>query len=229
MWCKMSNLELGTRIPMIIKPAGGSGSGGAGGPGGVAASKGSRSSALAEAVDLFPTLSELAGLTIDRNQPEYADLGGVSLAPVFRDPAAQVKDVAMSQFPRCFQNNTHYTGAKPGDENNRTTSWETMSDCHWTQRGHIDFMGYKMRTANFSVTQWFSWNGTALRANYDDVVGVELYDHSTDDGMAPAAFDDFENVNLAGNPKYVDVEKSLRARQILEIQKWITPNPVAHA
>ena len=149
-------------------------------------------------------------------------MGGTSLVPVFKDPTAEVKHATLSQFPRCFQNNTHFKGGKPGDENNRTSSWESMSDCHWTEREHLDFMGYKMRTANFSVTQWFSWNGTSLRANYDDVVGVELYDHNADDGMAPAAFDDFENVNLAGNPKYAVVEKSLRARQILEIQKWIT-------
>jgi hypothetical protein len=46
-----------------------------------------------------------------------------------------VKDVTISQFPRCWQNNTHYEdGPKPGDENNRTASWESMSDCHWTDR-----------------------------------------------------------------------------------------------
>jgi iduronate 2-sulfatase len=213
MWCKMSNLELGTRIPMIISAPFMDGA------------AGTRSSALAEAVDLYPTLSELAGLSIDRAQPGYADLGGVSLAPVFRDAAATVKDVAMSQFPRCWQNNTHYTGRSPGDEKNHTSSWETMSDCHWTQREHLDYMGYKMRTLNFSVTQWFAWNGSALRPDYDHVVGVELYDHAGDNGMAPAAFDDFENVNLAGNAAYASIEAELRARQIEEIKRWITPNP----
>eukprot|EP01050_Picozoa_sp_SAG11_P020411 SAG11_NODE_3434_length_2450_cov_1.447044_2_plen_50_part_00 len=34
-----------------------------------------------------------------------------------------------------------HTGGKPGDENNRTVSWESMSDCHWTDRAHIDYMG----------------------------------------------------------------------------------------
>jgi len=212
MWCKMSNSELGTRIPMLISAPF------------MAGAAGTRSYALAEAVDLYPTLSELAGLSIDRSLPEYANLGGVSLAPIFADPRATVKDIAMSQFPRCWQNNTHHTGKKPGDENNRTSSWETMSDCHWTEREHLDFMGYKMRTANFSLTQWFAWNGTALRADYDNVVGVELYDHGTDDGTAPAAFDNFENVNLHGNPAFADIEKDLRARQLVEIQKWITPN-----
>ena len=29
-----------------------------------------------------------------------------------------------------------------------------MSDCHWTDRAHIDYMGYKMRTEDWSVTAW---------------------------------------------------------------------------
>jgi len=92
-----------------------------------------------------------------------------------------VKEAALSQFPRCYQNNTHHSGnptkvrtmlmlllllllprlllrllvltlpAKPGDENNHTVQWETMSDCHWTDRDYLDFMGYKMRTVNWSV------------------------------------------------------------------------------
>lgn len=32
-----------------------------------------------------------------------ADLGGVSLVPVFRDSSATVRSVALSQFPRCWQ------------------------------------------------------------------------------------------------------------------------------
>ena len=60
---------------------------------------------------------------------------GTSLLPVMMFPSGPgVKDVTISQFPRCWQNNTHYEGPKPGDENNRTSSWESMSDCHWTDR-----------------------------------------------------------------------------------------------
>ena len=50
-----------------------------------------------------------------------------------------------------------------------------MSDCHWTDREFLDFMGYKMRTANYSVTQWFKWDGGRLRPDFESVVGVELY------------------------------------------------------
>ena len=66
-------------------------------------------SALAEAVDLYPTLSELAGLALPTGLGgEY--LGGVSLVPVMKDPAGPgVKNATLSQFPRCWQNNTHHT------------------------------------------------------------------------------------------------------------------------
>jgi iduronate 2-sulfatase len=153
MWCKMSTLELGTRIPMIFRAPW------------IAASVNVKTAALAEAVDLYPTLSDLAGLILPTGVGgEY--LGGVSLLPVFKDPSrrkplAGVKNATLSQFPRCFQNNTHYQGRKPGDENNRTTSWETMSDCHWTDRGFLDFMGWVVRCV-YARGEFESW-GSAMR------------------------------------------------------------------
>ena len=71
-WCKMTNFELGTRVPLIISAPW------------LTASKGRRSMALAEAVDLYPTLSELAmgaGQLPTGKAGEY--LGGASLAPIF--------------------------------------------------------------------------------------------------------------------------------------------------
>ena len=46
--------------------------------------------------------------------------------------------------------------------------------------------------------------------------------------MAPAAFDDYENVNLAGNPAWAEREADLRTRLIALVAKWRTPWPVAH-
>jgi len=132
MWCKMSTLELGTRIPLIIRAPW------------IPTAQGVVTQALAEAVDLYPTLSDLAGLQLPSGTGGES-LGGTSLVPVMKDPMGPgVKDVAISQFPRCWQNNTHHTGAKPGDEDNRTVSWESMSDCHWTDRAFINFMGYRV-------------------------------------------------------------------------------------
>ncbi len=50
--------------------------------------------ATCEFVDLFPTLCELAKIPV----PKYLD--GVSLVPAIDQPDAEVKDYAMSQYPR---------------------------------------------------------------------------------------------------------------------------------
>eukprot|EP00056_Hartaetosiga_gracilis_P012987 m.210477 g.210477 ORF g.210477 m.210477 type:complete len:151 (+) comp13779_c2_seq50:1887-2339(+) len=44
-------------------------------------------------------------------------------------------------------------------------------------------------------------------------------------GMAPSAFDDYEVINLAGNPAYADVQKSMTTLLKEEVLRWITPNP----
>lgn len=160
----MTNFELGTRVPLIISAPW------------IKPTKGLRSMALAEAVDLYPTLSELAmgaGQLPTGKAGEY--LGGSSLAPIFHDISAKVKDVALSQFARCWQNSSagcspdpedsnggcgysnHSSSLAgghigppqpccPGDERNMTVSMNQMSDCHWMHRSAIDFMGYTMRT-----------------------------------------------------------------------------------
>jgi hypothetical protein len=193
---------------------------------------------------MYPTLSELAGLTLPTGAAGE-HLGGTSLVPVLSGKAKQVKNATISQFPRCWQNNSNHSGGKPGDENNRTVSWESMSDCHWTNRDSIDFMGYKMRTEEWSVTAWSTWDGAALRPIWgshcgeterpdgspdpepgDATVGCyELYQHAGDTGMAPAAFDDYENVNLAKDPAHKQKLEEMLAQLHTEVERWWTPNP----
>lgn len=83
-WCKATNYEQDTRVPLIIRTPGESRSG-------------QRTDALVELIDVFPTLVDLAGL------PSATGLSGVSLRPVLEDPTASVKDVAYSQFPRPWE------------------------------------------------------------------------------------------------------------------------------
>jgi|TARA_A100001015_G_scaffold997_1_gene1368 arylsulfatase A-like enzyme len=79
LWCKHSNFEQATRIPMIFKIPG---------------IKASKTSALAEAVDIFPTLCDATGIKI----PEQ--LQGVSLMPILKEIKSKVKDYAVSQYRR---------------------------------------------------------------------------------------------------------------------------------
>lgn len=80
-WCKHSNVENDTHAPLLIAA-----------PGLKTAGKHSRS--LVEFVDIYPTLAELAGLSL----PQH--LEGISLVPVLRDPTKTVKTAAFSQYPR---------------------------------------------------------------------------------------------------------------------------------
>lgn len=210
LWCKMTTLELGTRVPLIIRAPWRT------------VNPGVPTDALAELVDVYPTLVDLAGIKMPTGEAG-AYLTGTSLAPILEGKVAQVKDAALAQFPRCWQNNTHYTGSKPGDERNRTNSFMSMSDCHWTQRHFIDFMGYKMRTHNMSITVWTRWDGANLRPDWNETIATELYSHVGDNGMAPAAFDDYENVNLASRPEYGPVLKTLRAKLIKMVEGYIAP------
>ena len=79
LWCKHTNFEQSTRSPLIISAPWL--------PPGV-------TTGVTEFVDVFPTLSELAGLSIPEN------LDGLSLVPLMKDPDDFVKDIAVSQFPR---------------------------------------------------------------------------------------------------------------------------------
>ncbi len=83
-WTKHTNYEQANRIPLLIVAPG-------------VAAPGSVTQQLAETVDLYPTLAELAGLPRPSG-PQPID--GVSLAPVLRDPAARVRDHAYHCFPR---------------------------------------------------------------------------------------------------------------------------------
>lgn len=80
LWNKHSNFEGATRSPLIVSAPG--------------RKAGVRTAALAELVDVYPTLCDLAGL------PLPPALEGASLAPVFADPTRSIKDAAFSQYPR---------------------------------------------------------------------------------------------------------------------------------
>ena len=83
-WTKHTNYEQANRIPILIAAPG-------------VTQPGSATQQLAESVDLFPTLAELAGLPAPKvPQP----LDGVSLVPVLKNPQARVRDHAYHAYPK---------------------------------------------------------------------------------------------------------------------------------
>lgn len=80
MWCKHTNFELDTHVPMIISDPD--------------MPKGTRVHGLTEFVDIYPTLSELCGLSVAK------DLEGTSMVPLLGDPKKSWKRAAFSQYPR---------------------------------------------------------------------------------------------------------------------------------
>ena len=78
-WCKQTNYEIDTRVPLIISGA-------------KVKAKGKQSDALTEFVDIYPTLCEVADFPI----PNY--LQGTSLVPLLDNPNKEWKTAAYSQF-----------------------------------------------------------------------------------------------------------------------------------
>ncbi len=80
-WGKMTNYEIDTRIPLIIRDP-------------RAKAKGQRCRQLVESLDLFPTLCDLTGT------PVPASIDGKSAAKLLDHPEASHGDAAFSQFVR---------------------------------------------------------------------------------------------------------------------------------
>ena len=107
-WCKHTNFELDTRVPLLIMDP--------------RNPKGQKTNSLAEFVDIYPTLSDLAGL------PKPDHLEGQSLVSVLKDPNAEVNKVALSQYPRGkslgYDRKSEIMGYSMKYQNFRFTRWE---------------------------------------------------------------------------------------------------------
>ncbi len=78
-WQKTTLFENATRVPLVIS-----------GPGVIA--KGKSTDGLAELVDVYPTMTELAGLTTPKS------VSGKSLVPILKDHSTTVRSSAFTQY-----------------------------------------------------------------------------------------------------------------------------------
>lgn len=84
MWCKHTNYEQATRIPVLLCAPG-------------VTRPGTRAAGLIETVDLYPTLRELAGLA---DQPLPQPLDGRSLVPMLKNPSLAPAEAVFHAYPR---------------------------------------------------------------------------------------------------------------------------------
>ena len=190
-WAKMTNFELGVHIPLIIRAPM------------LPGSVGKETAVLAEMVDIYPTLAELAGLPRPQMVPGSEGINGTSLVPAIADPSnTSIKAAAFSQFAK--------------------DNVGTSVNCQFF-RNETQLMGYTIRTDEWRYTSWFRFDHDGARGphgpaegNYfgrvlvDEILGRELYDHRGDSGK----YLDWpgENVNLVDRPEHAGLVKELHAR-----------------
>ncbi|KAK7097223.1 iduronate 2-sulfatase-like [Littorina saxatilis] len=191
-WCKHTNFEMALRIPMMLSVPGVTSHNhhfnfiDALTPGftnnnhSQVPSPDHLTDELVEAIDLYPTLTELSGLPVPQTCPENSVhvltcLEGTSLVPLVRqvrniskDPHMQWKQAAFSQYER--------------------------------RKGQHPIMGYTVRTKTHRYTEWVHFDTQKWRGDFSQVMARELYQHSSDP---------YEFHNLAEVTSYSDTANQL--------------------
>ncbi|WP_146400927.1 sulfatase [Planctomycetes bacterium CA13] len=167
LWCKATNYEIATRVPMMIWT-----------PDMPSSSRGATTDALVELVDMYPTLCDLVGI----DQPSH--LEGTSFKPLLEDPEQKWKTAAFSQFPSPA---LREWGAFPIRPAMRETYFGPLlmevEDEIKQQMGkkwdrelfENDLMGYAMRTDRYRLIAWKDTKHPEATP-----VFTELYDHESD-------------------------------------------------
>lgn len=103
-----------------------------------------RSSALVELIDIFPTITELAGLKVPpmctENDKQVTCVEGTSLTPLLKYPDQQWKKAAFSQYPCPSCGMQQIPKEPPFDHDNEHAE---------------NVMGYTIRVDNYRFTEWY--------------------------------------------------------------------------
>lgn len=106
-WSKQTNYHIDTHVPMMIHVPG-------------QKNQGSKTEALTELIDMYPSLLELAGIEV----PDY--LQGTSFVPLINQPELDWKSAAFSQFhrrPQHTPDNGRYMGYSMKTETHHYIEW----------------------------------------------------------------------------------------------------------
>jgi iduronate 2-sulfatase len=129
-WCKHTNYEQAARIPLIVVAP-------------QVGKSGVATSSLAESVDVYPTLCELAGLPVPKK------LDGQSFAAALKDPAAATKNEIIHVYPR-----GNRLGRAVRNERYRLVEWKTIGAAADTAELELyDYVRDPLETKNLASEQ----------------------------------------------------------------------------
>ena len=182
MWAKHTNFEDDTHVTFMLRVPG-------------VTDSGMRTKALVELIDIFPTLAELAGIRVPALCPSpeqnntLACVEGSSVVPLLKNPTQQWKKAAFSQFSRPYAGLSSIPGKPPFDKENHGE----------------DIMGYSIRVDQYRFTEWYKFDRNAAKADFGQIWGTELYDHTQ-----PTVFFNDDNTNMANDPNMQETVAELR-------------------
>ncbi|KAK7097565.1 iduronate 2-sulfatase-like [Littorina saxatilis] len=230
-WCKHTNFDIATRIPMFVHVPGVTAKKTPPGrmfpfidaldkslkfqPEKSSLGEGYSSDAFVEAVDLYATISELAGVDVPPTCPENPFkipfcTEGASFVPVIKNltMTSRSNDVTSAGNSFAWKQAIFSQYPRPGVHPGHTSVNPVLDD--------INIMGYTMRTVDHRYTEWIGYNHTTFTADWSKVYARELYIYSSDPD---------EDVNVAEVPAFKDLTvyltEQLRAgwRSALPAQK----------
>ena len=138
MWTKHTNYEQANHIPLLIVAPG-------------VTRPGTRTAAMTETVDLYPTLAALAGLPAPQ-VPQTLD--GRSLVPVLRDPTASVKDHIVHVFPRnAPARGGELLGRAVRTARYRLVEWKKIGTAEPADLELYDYQADPLETKNLATAQ----------------------------------------------------------------------------
>ena len=166
-WAKHTNFEDVTHVPFMIHVPG-------------ITDKGIRTKALVELIDIFPSITELAGLKVPPMCPQednniLACVEETSVTPLLTNPDQQWKKAAFRQYARLSGGLSKVPNEPP-----------FSSECG------ENVMGYSLRMDQYHFIEWYRFNRTTATPDWSDIWETELYNHTE-----PVVFFNDENLNLA--------------------------------
>ena len=183
-WCKRTNFELATRIPMLIRSPKHPGT------------FGQASTHFFELLDLYKTLNSLANASGGvEDGVEGKDLSGL-----FDDlNVTPLRKYAFSQMARCPAGKTLGPLSPCNEVERKDIQYMgfTVRDIRWRYTVWLKFDGVR------NEALWPS-KDAGIERNQSLLYGEELYDHAGDTGVN---FDKYENVNV--NTQYPDICEKL--------------------